>query len=186
MPSQIAGELTPAYATLGREEVAHIRQLMPKARIIFLLRNPVHRTWSAMKMMNISPVEGIDPATRHAWAPFVESEGTRLRSDYLRTLEIWENVFSPEQVLVGFYEEVKSNPEELLSRVCRFIGVSETLPFPKGGLRSQVNVSQKTTMPQGLQRYLSELYYPDLVRLHERFGGPTKAWLREAEELLQK
>ena len=37
------GEITPAYSTLGPDDVRRVHRLVPDARIIFMMRNPVER-----------------------------------------------------------------------------------------------------------------------------------------------
>ncbi|MBA2714750.1 MAG: sulfotransferase, partial [Rubrobacteraceae bacterium] len=40
---KVSGEITPAYSVLGREEVAHVHGVMPDAKLIFFMRNPIER-----------------------------------------------------------------------------------------------------------------------------------------------
>ena len=47
---KVKGEITPAYSTLRLEDVAHVHDLVPEAKIIFLMRNPVERAWSQFVM----------------------------------------------------------------------------------------------------------------------------------------
>src|SRR5215217_579788 len=49
-PEQIAGEITPAYSTLKRRVVKEIRGINPDMRIIYLLRDPIERSWSSALM----------------------------------------------------------------------------------------------------------------------------------------
>ena len=43
---EVAGEITPAYSALDRDGVARVHELMPEARIVFFMRNPIERVWS--------------------------------------------------------------------------------------------------------------------------------------------
>jgi hypothetical protein len=43
--THLTGETTPSYV-LGRDTMRHIRNMLPTARLIFLMRNPVDRTYS--------------------------------------------------------------------------------------------------------------------------------------------
>jgi hypothetical protein len=47
---RIAGEITPAYSCLSEEAIAYVHGLMPDAKLIFLMRDPVERAWSHAKM----------------------------------------------------------------------------------------------------------------------------------------
>src|SRR5918993_2901739 len=54
--AKVSGEITPAYSVLDREKVAHAHGLMPDARIIFFMRNPIERVWS-QTVMSFDKVE---------------------------------------------------------------------------------------------------------------------------------
>jgi hypothetical protein len=45
-PDRLACDFTPAYATLGENDVANIVRMMPSIKVIFLLRDPVARAVS--------------------------------------------------------------------------------------------------------------------------------------------
>lgn len=47
---RVNGDITPAYSTLEPEVVARIGALFPDLRILFLLRDPIERAWSAALM----------------------------------------------------------------------------------------------------------------------------------------
>jgi hypothetical protein len=46
---KLKGEVTPAYAILKSEDVANIHSLMPDIKLIYLMRNPIERSWSAVR-----------------------------------------------------------------------------------------------------------------------------------------
>src|SRR5258706_3186219 len=45
------GEITPAYALLPVEAIREIREINPALRVIYTLRNPLERAWSAALMV---------------------------------------------------------------------------------------------------------------------------------------
>ena len=44
------GEITPAYAMLSKVHIEEIRDINPSLKIIYILRNPIHRAWSSALM----------------------------------------------------------------------------------------------------------------------------------------
>ena len=46
---KITGEITPAYAALSDQKWDEIHSLFPDVRLIFLMRDPIARTWSALR-----------------------------------------------------------------------------------------------------------------------------------------
>ena len=109
-PGKVTGEATPDYAILEEKTIAHVHGLMPDAKIIFMMRNPVERPWSAMDMrLRIRGHEVHEVKDRKFYRRF-DNKGSRLRTDYLRTLESWGSYYPEEQVFVGFLEDVASSP----------------------------------------------------------------------------
>jgi hypothetical protein len=186
-PGQIAGEITPAYSTLKPEVVEEIRQINPELRIIYLLRNPIERSWSSALMSLAKrggrPVESItdEELMRH-----FDRTSHVLRSDYVRTLENWEGAFGPEQVFVGFLDQIQQEPADLLLRVYRFLGVAADPEYIPAAVTSKVNTSPsaRAAIPERFQTHLARMYMPQLEELSERFGEPATGWLRSAEETI--
>jgi sulfotransferase family protein len=123
------GEATPFYLY---DEKAHerIKALVPSARLIFLLRDPVdraHSNWTHLWNAGLEPEADFLTAC-HAeaariaagWAPFWHYVGL---GRYGHQLEHLFRHFPREQVLLLRYKELKDNPAPTLDRVCEFLGV---------------------------------------------------------------
>ena len=57
------------------------------------------------------------------------SLGSRRRGDYVRTLDTWQSVFPREQLFIGFFEDIHERPQELLSDIFDFLGVSHAVDW---------------------------------------------------------
>ena len=55
---RIAGEITPAYSLLSDSEVKRVAALLPDARVIVMLRNPIGRAWSQVQLETGRPMSG--------------------------------------------------------------------------------------------------------------------------------
>src|SRR5574342_1090135 len=104
---QIAGEVTPEYARLEAGVVDKIHGLMPRARIIYLLRNPIERAWSQAAMhFSMGDRPGLHTIADGEIKAFLERESVFRNSDYVKNLQVWERVYTPRQIFVGFYEQL--------------------------------------------------------------------------------
>jgi Sulfotransferase family len=130
---RVTGEITPAYSLLDAQTVARVRQLLPDAKILFLMRNPVERAWSHALMEVGRPGARSDRRSDDLLRHF-ESEGSRLRTDYARTLDIWSAEYGQERVFAGFLEDVHFHPERLLRAVCTFLTIEEPASWPSSWL----------------------------------------------------
>ena len=129
---KVRGEITPAYSMLGRDSIARVYDLAPEAKLIFMMRNPIERAWSQLTMrFDKSGKKVVDTARRKRLHRNFESEGSRSRTNYLRTLENWNMFYPEERIFVGFLEDIHFYPEELLGSVYGFLGV-DTSFVPQG------------------------------------------------------
>ena len=183
---KVTGEVTPAYMILPREVVEAVAAPRPELRAILLLRDPIDRIWSGTRRFALAGRASgapLDAATRERVLERFDSPGVRLRTDYLRTLEIWRGVLGADRVFVGFYDEVADNPAELLERVLRFLGVD---PSPAGwtpDLGRRVNAAEASDLPPDLARELALRYREPLQTLAAEFGAPPARWLARANRL---
>jgi hypothetical protein len=180
---KVKGEITPAYSTLGREDIARVHDLLPEAKLIFMMRNPIERAWSQLVMrLDKAGKKDIGPTRLARLHRDFEREGYRARTDYLRTLENWGAFYPEEQIFVGFLEDIHFYPEELLGSVYRFLGVDAS--FMPQGVGERVHTRSTGRMLAVSAVYLARLYQKELSRLNERFGGYAAFWLFGAEKLL--
>jgi hypothetical protein len=172
----IRGEITPDYIMVERSRVEWLHSLNPDLRLILLLRNPVDRAWSAMRYYLSN--RGADPASeplenlrKLAASPLIVR-----RTRYARAIALWESVFSPEQLLVGFFEEVAQAPEALLRRVLRHIGADADVDLSRYPLGKRFNPGREADLPAGLREFLRDLFADDIATVTERFGPPASDW----------
>ncbi|GAB2603291.1 hypothetical protein Aab01nite_48590 [Paractinoplanes abujensis] len=125
----LLGEATPFYLhDLASHE--RIKALVPSARLILLLRDPVdraHSNWTHLWNAGLEPEADFLTACRAepervaaGWAPFWHYVALGRYGEQVRHL--YEH-FPREQVLLMRYKELKDQPAATLDRVCEFLGV---------------------------------------------------------------
>lgn len=187
---QIAGDITPALAYYDRDTVARIHALMPNAKTIVLLRNPIDRAWSHfnmhMRYNNFPQKKHLDNATIHE---FMHRGEVHKRADYARLLDNWYAFYPPEQVFVGFYEHLITDPAQLILDVYRFLGVDSSPDrVPEAVSKNRVAAKHGTypAIPEKWGCFLAARYHESLIDLHLRFGNDsTASWLESARKYLQ-
>jgi hypothetical protein len=85
----VAGEITPAYGILPVEIIREIHQQAPRLRLIYLIRNPIERAWSAALMALQRAEMTIDEASDAWFSDHFHSAGSRQRGDYETCLRTW-------------------------------------------------------------------------------------------------
>lgn len=178
-PQQIAGEITPAYATLSESSVAHIHALLPELKIILLLRNPIQRIWSAAAMHfskhGRRSLNEVDPKQLENY--FMQ-RGPRKRSDYLSTLNTWEAYFEPQQIFIGFFDQLEQAPGSLLRNVCGFLSIDDSASHIPETAPEKLNPRSYPQIPPELSEYLTQQYSAQIQQLNQRFSNEyTATWL---------
>jgi hypothetical protein len=175
------GETTPDYSVLGKKQIAHVHEIMPEAKIIFMMRNPIERAWS-QSLMDVRE-RNIEDVTDEEFQNHFESKRSRMFTDYARTLENWISFFPEKQLFVGFLEDVHFYPNRLLARLYRFLGVDPSADYRV--IRRKIHSRDVETMPTRLAVSLAEAYLGDAEALEERFGGYASFWRYSARRLIE-
>lgn len=174
---QLAGDITPAYSVLPADKIAQVAQLLPTAKIILILRDPLERIWSHAAMYFSRYGEGGLAATpQAAIAAFLDRPDVRQRSDYLTILAHWQRFFPPEQFYIGFYDELKSDPASFFQTICHFLAIPPILPTK---VAARIHDRSYPPLPPWAIDHLLPHYRPTIERLQEHFDNNViDGWLR--------
>lgn len=175
---RMPGEITPAYSILQKADVQHIADILPRVKILYLMRNPIECAWSGIR--------------RHAGGSaavarlreIADLPNISLRVDYLRTLSIWRSVFPPQQIFVGFYDQIVEDPESLLLDIFRFLNVDADRKHLTGSARQRFNAGPSACIPREIEIHLAAKYLPQIEQLSQTVGGYATRWLQDAQRRL--
>jgi hypothetical protein len=118
------GEATPTYM-YEPAAVERIATILPRARLVAMLRNPVDRAYSHYWMEH---ARGRDPRSfEDAVAGELSGDGSGYlaRGEYLGQLDRLASAFDASQVHVALLEDLHSSPELTYAAVCRFLDVDD-------------------------------------------------------------
>jgi hypothetical protein len=128
-PGTLRGESTPLYL-YDRAAMRRIRETLPGAKLIVVVRDPVeraHSNWTHLWSAGLEPVGDFVRACGEeerriaaGWASFWHYIGL---GRYGEQLEYLLTLFPREQVLVIRYRLLVDEPAQTLDRICEFLGV---------------------------------------------------------------
>jgi hypothetical protein len=178
---RLKGEASPSYAMLPLRTIRMIRSLMPRVKLIFLMRDPVARAWSharhnyRYREANFRGYTGdIDSVSDATWGANFNHPWPLLAGDYLGQLRRWLAVFPREQLYVDFYERLSSDPVGLLRDIARFLGARVDVDWSAFPTRETILPGEPKPLPAGLRtelRLLLEARTRELAAfLREHFG----------------
>ena len=170
--ARVFGDVTRVYGLLGRAAFAEMAASHPDTRFIFIMRDPVDRLWSHVRMR--ARRLRLEPGT----AKF-DSLATSLlsakrfvgRSDYARTITELEAAVPGDRILYLFYEDLFSDAS--VARLCDFLGID----FRPGAYGERVYEGMQATAPEAWRRAARDRLAPVYDFVTDRFGAAVpSAW----------
>ena len=146
---KVAGESTPSY--LWDERVPpRIKKVLPKAKFIILLRNPVDRAYSAYWYAFIGGDEVLSfeealeaESSRASQEPDIRGFSSYVdRGLYAAQIKRYYKQFSPDQFLILIAEEYKKNPQLTMIEVTKFLEISCDQTFLDAVMNVKKNLSR--------------------------------------------
>ncbi len=185
---KISGEITPEYMMLSKDVVEKIYTLNPHMKIIFTMRDPIDRVWSAaVRHFKVNGKRNMQDISEDELLNFAKRRGTTCRTNYLRTLSIWESVFPANQIYLEFFDNIQENPDDVLLQIFDFLGVKASTEYMLVDLTKKVASSSskaKMPIPHAIKHEICMENIEQLTNLSQRFGGHTTKWLNRARKVL--
>lgn len=157
-------DFTPEYSTLPEEGVAFVADFIPKAKIIYLIRHPVDRAISQLRM-NLRR-ENRTPQTLADWLTEIENPVLQDRGDYATYIPRWRRYF-PDMLLIPF-GRISADPATVMDIVEDYLGIG---PYPYSNMRQKVfaNPAGLEPPPEAVEA-LAERMAPQIAFLTEELG----------------
>lgn len=188
----IRGEISPLYARLKQWQVNRIAGLLPAARIILTLRHPIDRVWSqALYEFGYRSRRDVRRVRAAEFLRQVERPRSQLSSNYYRTIKIWSNAFGPEALYIGFFEQLRDDPDTYLNGVLKHIGASVPWKLSESFKKKKVwatnsLVAHEREIPEIVQWYIADRLLKPTERLNELLEGRVSTWVEEMRNIRGK
>ena len=165
----ITGEATPRYLAdpLVPERMARV---VPAARLVVLLRNPVDRMYSAYHQ-RVRNNQAARTFEEHVEACFDDPQQESLaRNIYVDHLLRWSRFFGDGQMLVLKSEDFFERPESALKPTLEFLGLPDWVPeaSERGDKLNKGRYEQR--MDPATRRRLEDYFEPHNRRLYDYLG----------------
>ena len=174
----ITGEITPAYSILPDRAVEAISGYLPESKIIFIVRDPLQRIWSQIRMMRSAWGQvALKNIQLQQLLALFDSPAVVLRSDYLQTLLRWQQWFGSDRLLVLTFDQALTDVG--LRRIFAHIGDrSDWLPSEQQS--GKLFSSPQAEIPQEL-RWLVSMRWLDMLHNLLQLDLPVGAWVDSME-----
>lgn len=166
-------DITPAYSLLPDAGVDHVVRLCPDARILLMLRDPVARSFSQIRMEITRNEAPIDTRTMLGLA---RQQHVVERSRYVEMLDRWSARVPPERFKVVFHDDIAVRPMALLEEICAFVGLDFEPRYFSEVATTVVFRGPEIEMPDEVRDFLVREHMPVIQSLARTYPQ-AQDWL---------
>ncbi|MGH8223103.1 MAG: sulfotransferase [Woeseiaceae bacterium] len=180
------GEITPAYFMLSARGIGQFARSLPQVRAFLILRNPLDWAWSGI-CKDVRDA-GQNPSALSIDELIVRcpTPNGRSRADFGQNLRRWLEHFPRERLLIGFHDQIRSEPVAFLERLCAFIGIGALPEQVRRLAGERINSSARgMPMPRAVERYVAERFQGEAEIMATLVGGPAEQWLEQIGTVLR-
>ncbi|MBG9375479.1 sulfotransferase domain-containing protein [Panacibacter sp. DH6] len=189
---QLRGDVSVEYMW-DPKSPAVVKEFLPNVKMIASLRNPAERAISAyywyLRKGLLPANHSIKQTFEQLRTSYLEGQLSEpgidiiLRGFYDVQLSRYLQIFSPSQLLVFLYEDIKEHPIEVLRQIFRFIGISEEFIPDSLNERPKQNSQSKLIMRFERMAPKSKIIAAISNKLNQFLSGLGKEKIRSKEEL---
>jgi hypothetical protein len=180
----LVGDITPAYGLLGGKRLRVMMDLAPDVRFLYLIRDPLARLWSHVRMVAANQAGDMAQAARGVLDRLLAGSGDNEtkwlveRGDYPHILTKLDRILAGRPFRVQFYEDMMTGAG--LAQVSAFLGISAQ-PGAFGRVSHQ---GVALALPDGYRGRLLAWLRPQYEFVAGRFGALPLAWQHSMKEAL--
>lgn len=177
---RLLADITPAYGLLPAETLRRVAGMAADVRFVYLLREPVSRLWSHVRMLARRKAKRPEAfaETAHVLMERAlngDEKDAVIRGDYAGALARLDAAVAPQRLLVLFMEELLSPTG--IERLSGFLGIApREADF---GRRAHEGVA--LPLDEGQRARAVALLRPQYDAVAHRFGALPESWRRSLD-----
>lgn len=170
----ISGDITPDYTILDIEEVKRIKDAFPELKIVFLMRNPLERKWSQVKMV-LNEKRGVTLSAdsfNEYYKACLEWDDTL--GDYPKVFSTWAEVFGSDQFYYDYYDNLTLDPISFYSGILEFLGLPKS--FDEAQVKKRVYSGRSINIPPEMKDVLVKTTSKTISELKQHVNDIPNEW----------
>jgi hypothetical protein len=176
---RLVADITPSYAGLPIARLAQMARILPDVRFLYLLRDPVSRFWSHVRMLALHRERAPDAVAGTARVLMSEilagrSSATVDRGDYAANVSRLRAAVAPERLSLMVQEEMMTDTG--ISGLWAFLGIGAG----KADFTRRVHEGVAAPLTEDERLVLRRWLQPQYDFVEELFGALPQAWQRPA------
>ena len=168
---KVKGEITPAYSILPVEKICLIKRIMPRVKLILLLRNPIERAWShAIMDLVARPNRPYEQVPKEEFIKHFNADYAIKRGDYSTILDNWLSVFSRKQLYLGLFTDIVKSPQQLLMEIFGHLDVSSDINWNRFPFSKIIHKNPEIIIPHEFRAILENIYSAKIELFAEKYN----------------
>ncbi|MBC7739282.1 MAG: sulfotransferase [Candidatus Saccharibacteria bacterium] len=174
---RLIGDVTPGYSLLAPETLTMMSRLAPDVRFVYLMRDPVERLWSHVRMVCARADRGnFADGALHLLTAILdgqhsnEIDGILKRGDYSAILDRLAQAVPHSTLLTVFYEDMFAPGG--LTELCDFLGITPVEPVAEAKVHAGVPLTMPPDLRKRAQVFLQHQYHA----VERRMGTIPAKW----------
>ncbi len=174
----ISGDITPAYGALSEEVIAQVTEFFPRAKVVFLARDPVERAWAQLSLdVRTGRLPAFDVNDAAAVLECLRRPAIAQRSSPSRIVARWQQHVPADQFRVFFFDDLQCDPAGFRRSIISFLGGDAGKP--SGDLTPEHNTKAndpRLALSPEVKVRVAEFFAEELQNCAANLGGPAAAW----------
>lgn len=166
--TRLKGDLTPNYSVLSPDRIRYVARLMPDAKLILVIRDPVQRTWSATRRVLPRYIGGPTDDPGRIIGLLERESWIHAFSNYPTIVDNWTDVFPVDALLTLEFDAIQRRPADVLRRTFAHLGLEADVDLEAFDLEGRVNTNPEMEIPPDVEEYLRRKYAPVLSEMERR------------------
>lgn len=172
-----AADFSPEYALLPKEGFDNVKRVSANQKIIFLMRDPVSRTKSAIQYY--FQTQGIDAST--VSSEMIHNVASKdfifNLSAYDKTVRMLKSEFHSSQVKFMFFEHIMKDKKKALDEICEFLEIA-TMNVEAEKADERVNSSKQIEFPAGFDEQVRHKLATTYEYMYSEFDNIPDKWCK--------
>ncbi len=158
-------DVSPSYAPMPREAVSFLAEACPEAKFVYIVRDPVARAMSHVRMLAARPARNVNTAEK--WAALAREEDVRMDSAYAANVKRWRDALGDRLLCLPF-GGIRSDPLGFVNRIEDYAGIARTKTL---GQDSPFHATQKIDVPPEVKAHFEAAFAEDRAFIAREFGA---------------
>lgn len=171
---KIIGDITPEYSTIPEEGIDYLRQLLGAPKIIYIVRDPVSRALSQLRMnVDRHPRDSMQDAD---WREVAQSWDLLNRGDYKTYIPRWKKRFASSDLLFLPFGAVARDPVGVMKKLESFLDLEPFRSYERTD--EKVHKTKDIRIPSLVTDLYEDIFTDQRKFLLDEFGDEFVSQIR--------